>query len=273
MYLLLVITLLDGSSVNLKVNNDTAFDVQTKYGALKIPLKEARDITFGIHVDNPEQFINAVKSLGNEKYGDRVSSTKFLKDNPRGAWKYIQPLQKDPDQEINKRVQQLIDGMGNRPPILDSIAISSGYMSGEIKQTEIEGVSESLGPLKIKMSQVKLIVCKQPERDVELDAANSEWQEVGQVFDGHVTINATGQVDIWPQGPGQYVCGPKGYTTAGKGGIYPAGALMGRGSDNKEFVVGDFFTATNLPRGKLELRIIGSPWNNVSSGTYKIRIE
>ena len=45
MYLLLVITLLDGSSVNLKVNNDTAFDVQTKYGALKIPLKEARDIT------------------------------------------------------------------------------------------------------------------------------------------------------------------------------------------------------------------------------------
>ena len=273
MYLLLLITLLDGSQVNLKVKDDSAFDMQTKYGVLKIPFKDIRDVNFGIHVDNPEAYVNAVKSLGNEKYGDRAASTKFLKDNLRGAWKYIQSDINNPDPEVSKRVESVIKEMKDRPPILDNIAVPSGYMAGDIKQTEIEGVSDSLGPLKIKISQVKLIVFKQPTANIELDASDEGWKEVGQVYDGRVTITAKGQIDLWAQGPGQCLTTPKGYTTVGKGGTYMAGAVVGRGADGREFLVGESFSATNFPRGKLELRIVGNPWNGPSMGKYQVSVE
>jgi hypothetical protein len=272
MYLLLLVTLLDGSQVNLKVKDDLSFDVATKYGALKIPLKDIRDVNVGVHVDNPKDFEGAAKALGNEKYGDRAAATKFLKDNPRGAWKYIQPLQKDPDPEVYKRVEQLTKDM-DRPPILDNVALAGTYMAGDIKQTEIEGVSDSLGPLKIKMSQIKLIVMKQPGRDMELDASTEAWIEVEHVYDGRVTIVASGEIDLWPQTPGQYRTTPKGYSTAGKGGSYMAGALVGRGSDGKEFLIGENFSTVNFPRGKLEVRIVGNPWNGPSGGKYQLKIE
>lgn len=272
MMILLLITCLDGSSVNLKVKDDIAFNVQTKYGALKVPLKDIRDVNVGIHVDNEIPYITAVNQLGDETYGHRAKATKFLKDNPRGAWKYIQPLQNHKDLEVEKRVKQLMEGM-ERPPILDNIAVSGSYMAGEIKETEIEGVSDSLGPLKIKMSQIKLIQVKQEGKSFELDAADDGWHEVGTVYDGKVTITVSGEIDLWAQGPGQYKCGPKGYTAAGKGGTYMAGVVVGRGSDGKEFVVGERFSATSFPQGKVELRIVSNPWNGLSMGKYQLRIE
>ncbi len=271
--MLLLITCLDGSNINLQVKDDVAFDIQTKYGALKVPLKDIRDINVGIHVDNPDAFINAAKALGNEKYGDRAAATKFLKDNPRGAWKYIAPLQKDPDPEVFKRVEQLMNGMTDRPPIQDNIAVSGSYFIGDIKQTEIEGVNASLGTVKIKLSQIRVIVVKQPARDMELDASSDDWKEIGEVFDGRLTITVSGEIDLWAQGPGQYKCGPKGYTTAGKGGTYMAGLVVGRGSDGKEFVIGERFSTTNFPRGKVEVRIVSNPWNGPSMGKYQLKVE
>lgn len=271
--ILLLITCLDGSNINLKVKDDIAFDLHTKYGVLKVPLKDIRDVNFGIHVDNPEAYINAAKSLGNEKYGDRAAATKFLKDNPRGAWKYIQPLQKDTDPEVAKRVQQLMEGMKDRPPVLDNVAVSGSYFAGEIKQTEIEGVSGSLGLVKIKVSQMLVLRVKQDAVEIELDAADEGWKEIGTIYDGKVSIKVSGEIDLWAQGPGQYKCGPKGYTAAGKGGTWMAGVVVGRGSDGKEFLVGESFSATNFPNGKLELRIVSNPWNGLSMGKYQIQVE
>jgi hypothetical protein len=84
---------------------------------------------------------------------------------------------------------------------------------------------------------------------------------------------ADGQVDLWPQGPGQYVCGPKGYTTAGKGVSYMAGTLLGRiGENGKIFVMGERYDGTPGEEGRLYLHIVPSPWNNASSGTFQVHI-
>lgn len=271
--ILLLITCLDGSQVNLKVRDDFVFNVTTKFGVLKVPVKDIRDINVGIHIDKPEAYIDAAKSLGKEAYKDRAFATKFLKDNPRGGWKYIQPLQNNPDPEVAQRVKQLIDGFVDRPPVQDNVALSGTYLAGDISNTEIEGVSDSLGPLKISFSQMLRIVVRTGVRDINLNSASEEWVEIGYVYDGRVTITASGTIDLFPGTPGQYTTTPKGYTAAGKGGGYMAGALVGRGSDGKEFLIGDRFSTMNFPRGKLEARIVASPWNNPSSGTYELKIE
>jgi hypothetical protein len=67
---------------------------------------------------------------------------------------------------------------------------------------------------------------------------------------------------------------PKGYNTAGKGGQFMAGALIAKiGESGKAFYVGDRFEGAATEEGKLYLHIVPSPWNNASTGTYRVRIQ
>ena len=83
-----------------------------------------------------------------------------------------------------------------------------------------------------------------------------KWCDTGAVVDAgqRVKIEADGQVDLWPQGAGQYLAAPKGYNTAGKGGHFMAGALVGRiGEKGKAFYVGEHYDATAVEEGRLQL--------------------
>jgi hypothetical protein len=116
---------------------------------------------------------------------------------------------------------------------------------------------------------------------VTVDAAkhgsqSEKWLDTGTVVDPNLRliIKSEGQVDLWPQGPGQYLATPKGYTTAGKGGTHMAGTLLGRiTATGKIFVIGDNYEATPEQEGNLFLHIVPSPWNNDSTGTYRVRIR
>ena len=69
-----------------------------------------------------------------------------------------------------------------------------------------------------------------------------KWLDSGVIVDPNqrLLILGEGQVDLWPQGPGQYMTGPKGYSTAGKGGTFMAGALIAKvGEHGKAFFVGE----------------------------------
>jgi len=67
---------------------------------------------------------------------------------------------------------------------------------------------------------------------------------------------------------------PKGYNTAGKGGVFMAGTLLGRiGANGKIFVIADRYEGVPDQEGKVYLHIVPSPWNNASSGSYKVRIR
>ena len=53
-----------------------------------------------------------------------------------------------------------------------------------------------------------------------------------------------------------------------------AGTLVGRvGESGKAFVVGEQYEGSGAQEGKLYLHIVPSPWNNASSGTYRVRIR
>ena len=66
---------------------------------------------------------------------------------------------------------------------------------------------------------------------------------------------------------------PKGYTTAGRGGQFQAGALVARiGETGKALHVGERYDGTPTEEGRLYFHIVPSPWNNASTGSYRVRV-
>ena len=95
-------------------------------------------------------------------------------------------------------------------------------------------------------------------------------------------IAVSGQIDMWPQGPGQYTSGPGGLAGYAPGGppggpgaarVGAPGQVVARvGPNGTPFVVGAAFKAKAADAGRLYLRIVPSPWNNDSSGAYKVKV-
>ena len=53
-----------------------------------------------------------------------------------------------------------------------------------------------------------------------------------------------------------------------------AGTLLGRiGDSGKAFVIGESYEGIPEREGKLLLHIVASPWNNDSTGSYRVRIR
>jgi hypothetical protein len=90
-----------------------------------------------------------------------------------------------------------------------------------------------------------------------------------------VTITASGDVDLWPQGPGSYMTRPNGYQQMARmpnlGNERIPGALVGR-VGGKVFFIGERYEGSP-GEGTLHLHIIPSPWNNASSGSYKVSVK
>ena len=85
-------------------------------------------------------------------------------------------------------------------------------------------------------------------------ALSEQWLDTGFHVDANLRliVSGEGQVDLWPQGPGQYMTTPKGYTTAGKGSSHMAGSLVGRvGENGKIFFIGERYEGTPGEDGRL----------------------
>ena len=268
MYLVFLIVLLDGSQVNLKVPESTTWEYKMSYGNLKIPIKDIQDIQLGIHLDDEAPYVQAANNLSSNNYGERDKATKFLRNNPRGAFKFIYPLKNSKYPETYQRVDQLLSNYKTLPPSSDFIVTKDCNLStGFLTLTEIQGESESLGKLTIKMSQVKSIFTK---RTATIDLLPEQDWTVLDYVSGQFSVKATGQVDLWPMTPGAYQCGPKGHTTLN--GSYNSGALLGR-INGTVFVIGENYNGNGS--GKLEIRINGVPWPGGTTplGSYKVNLE
>lgn len=108
----------------------------------------------------------------------------------------------------------------------------------------------------------------------------SEWMETSiEVTSGQqLEVTASGQVDQWPQTPGQYMAGPDGNEIGngqrlGAAASFP-GKLMGRiGANGTPFPIGASYNRKAVDNGKLYLRIGASPWNCESTGGYKVVVN
>ena len=122
-----------------------------------------------------------------------------------------------------------------------------------------------------------------------MDAAQyahaSRWMETVIEIErrDQLKVTASGQIDLYPGDgeAGTYLSSPKGADMEefigrrgrGKGDFKP-GTLVGRfGSQGKPFVIGERYSAISYETGRLYLRIIPSPFDEICSGHYKVTIN
>ncbi len=265
--------------------------LSTKYGELKIPLGDVCQIEFGIHYppNLREKIESSIASLGSSVYKEREEATKYLQEEDIECFVYplLKKVECKDDLERAKRVTQIIKNIKKRaPPELlsadeqDTVRTAEFTARGQLKGTLLKVRSSQLGDLSLKLSCLRTICGgNKHQREFNVDAAKhvnpSDWLDTGIIIRKNMRLIATanGQVDLWPQGAGQYMTTPKGYTTAGKGGTFMAGVLLGRiGEQGNKFIIGERYDGIPTDEGRLFLHIVPSPWNNVSMGNYRVRI-
>jgi len=281
----------DGSIVRMTVLQDN-LEVLTKYGKLTIPMSDIRRVEFGLHVpsDIHQQIYHSIKRLASEVYKERDGASKELLQVGHFAFPSLQKASRSPDQEVSTRAVSVIKQISERVPAAllklreeDVIHTAEFTVIGRISSESIKANSPHFGDVALKLSDLRTLHMRQNggKQELLVDAAKygstlEQWFDTGILVDvaQRITVASEGQVDLWPQGPGQYVALPKGYNTAGKGGQFLAGALIGRiGENGKAFLVGENYEGTTNEEGKLYLQIVPSPWNNASIGQYRVRVQ
>lgn len=281
----------DGSLVRMAILQEN-LEVMTKYGKLTIPTGDIRRIEFGLHL--PEgvgtQIQSAIRKMGSDVYKHREEAVKDLVDLGHFAFPSLEKAARSGDLEVAqransvlKRISDTVSAENLRTKDHDTIQTVEFLITGRIVSNNIKAYSVHFGELTLKLSDLRSLHLRggRDEAEVTVDAskygsASDQWLDSGTVVDSNLRliVRSDGQVDLWPQGPGQYMTSPKGYTTAGKGGTFMAGTLIGRiGNDGKAFVIGENFDGIPAREGRLYLHIVPSPWNNASTGTYRVRIR
>jgi hypothetical protein len=154
-------------------------------------------------------------------------------------------------------------------------------ISGKIVTTVIKARTTYFGDVQLQIADLRQVrwLTGSGEAVLAVDAARygsapNQWMETDLAINAltGLAITATGQVDLWPQGPGQYMTGPGGYQARGQGQHLP-GTLLGKVGDNgKVFIIGERYEGTPGEDGKLYLHIVPSPWNNASTGAYTVKV-
>jgi hypothetical protein len=281
----------DGSIVRMNIMQEN-LEVQTKYGKLMIPLEEVRRVEFGLHVppDVNQQINQSIKRLASDVYKERDIASKDLVQVGHFAVPMLQKASHSHDQEVAYRAVSVIKQISERcaPELLkmreeDVITTAEFTVIGKITSQSIKAHSPHFGEVSLKLSELRTMHMRQQGGKMELmvDAAKhgstlDQWCDTGMTVDAgqRIVLSSEGNVDLWPQGPGQYLAAPRGYNTAGKGGQFMAGALIAKvGENGKAFFVGERYEGTAPEEGRLYLMIVPSPWNNASTGNFRVRIE
>ncbi len=268
MYVILLVTLLDGSAINLQVHKDHKFRFESEYGVWNLPVSHIREINVGCHVDDPAKIAQVAANLGTEKYKDRAEADAYLKAWYKQAYPTLLKLAQDQNPEVANRAAGVIS-RGGAHRLLDSIVCGNNSVEGMIADKYLAGVSV-LGELKIPFSQIVSINVRMDKRSLVMRPG--VWVNVGYAVD-RITITASGSIDLWPQNLGSYVSSPDGIVAQTNG--YPSGSLIGK-LNGRTFLVGSNFTSTGM-RGKLELSVNPAPDNWVPHtepiGSYNVEVE
>ena len=280
----------DGSIVRMTILQES-IDVQTKYVKLNIPLSDVRHVEFGLHVppETAQKVAQSIKRLASDFHKERDTATRDLVQLGRFALWPLLKASKSGDQEVAYRAIGALKQIEERvsPDLLklqeeDVVYTVEFVMIGKICSPTIKAHSPYFGEVVLKLSELRTMHVKHQSGNLHLvldatkhGSALDQWCDTGMMVDTgqRLVITSEGQVDLWPQGAGQYMASPKGYNTTGKGGQFMAGALIGKiGENGKTFFIGEQYNSNVNEEGKLYLLIVPNPWNSGSTGKYKARI-
>jgi hypothetical protein len=280
----------DGSLVRMTILQDDV-EVMTKYGKLTIPLKDVRRIDLGLHLPAglDQQLDQSIRLLASTVYKEREEASRDIVQAGYLAYPFLKRASRTSDLEVAHRVSGLMKRIADKHPPEqlkmkeeDVVHTVEFAVIGRIVSPSIKAHSAHFGDLALKLSDLRTVHLRTGggESELTVDAGKhgsspDQWLDTGINLDTsmRLVITGEGQVDLWPQGPGQYMTTPKGYTTAGKGSSYMAGCLVGRvGDTGKVFLIGERYDGTPNEEGKLYLQIVPAPWNNASTGSYRVRV-
>lgn len=281
----------DGSNLKMTVLQES-LEVVTKYGKLTIPTDDIRRIDMGLHLPPgmEVQIENSIRNLGAEAFKQREDASKDLLQAGHWAYPSLQKASSSPELEVAKRAQSLLLRIAEKTPPetlkirADDVVQTRDFpIVGRISSPTIKVYSPLFGEQLLKLSDLRNIHFRgqRGESEIALDAGKfgsslEQWFDTGIVVDPQLrlTVSAEGNVDLWPQTPGQYIAQPRGFNTPGKGGAFLAGALVARvGESGRVFLVGERYEGSATEEGKLYLQIIPSPWNNASTGSFRVRVS
>jgi hypothetical protein len=274
-----VLTSHDGSKVRGQLAAPTV-NVTTRYGNLVIPVADVLSVEFGGRLNDADRAL--VLLLGSERFTERDAASKRLGALGPAAYPVLHRLHAEAqDMEVQRRLKIALAALEKAHPHAknglphDVIRVrGGGVIVGAIDSTSLEAESACFGKLSVKLESLASLLTTDRKAEMTVNA-DAKWHATGvTVLPGHrVTVTASGEVDLWPGLPGQYVTGPKGYTTHGKDTPKPAGSLLAK-VGSVEVFVGDGFTWTPTAEGVLHLRIVESPWGGTPSvGGYAVTVR
>jgi hypothetical protein len=277
-------------------------EVATKYGKLSVPSKDIRRIEFGAHLaDGLGQKIEGlVQDLGSKSFQDREAAGKRLLALGPKAYAALSTAALGTDLEVSHRAQALIKKLKDQFTAQELVVRENDLIQtvefpivGRVVSPALRTRTAYFGEPEIQVSQLRSIrwVGQGGREVVTVDAAkngNGQWLETTvEVSAGeHLSIRATGEVDLQPGNPGNAVCGPAGFNqggfVGGRGGFAGgglnrrqlAGALLGRiGETGEIFLVGNHYQGRAPQGGKLRLQISPSPFGAGATGSYRVTIH
>ncbi len=293
-------TFANGSLVRLALLPDK-IEISTPYGKLLVPVRDIRRIDFGLHLpEGTDQKIEAaIKQLASAEYKEREEAVRALVALGAYAYPALVPAAKSKEPEVARRAQDALAKIRAKVPAKDlrlgaddKVVTPRFTIVGRILTPSLKAKSEYFGDVELSLTKLRhlRILVDSRDTDVVVAAAKyalpNQWLDTGITLDSSATLAvlASGEVDLRPTLPGQYICGPRGYTSTPfgkgvkKGGLgvparaYP-GTLLGRIGDNGEtFVIGDRFESAPEREGKLYLQIVSSPYDNAVTGSYQVKI-
>jgi hypothetical protein len=275
---------------------DQSLVLNTKFGKLTIPASEVRRIEFGFRFPEgaEEKITKAIENLGAEAFRTREDAEQVLADFGHLALPALRRAGKSDDAEVQRRaraVAKVIEGkLGEGKSAVrdyDVVETTEFTVKGRLDVGVLKLRTKYFGETTVKLTDIRGFrsVGNTSGGELALDAAKyakmgqGVWMETGiEVTDGtQLEITATGRIDQWPQQPGQYMVGPDGQNNGGFPGqprIGSPGAIMGRvGASGTPFVVGSNYKGKTSESGQLFLRVVPSPWNCDSAGTYKVTVK
>ena len=201
----------------------------TEFGKLTIPVEQVRRIDFGVHYpDGVEQKVAAaLKKLNSPQFKERDAALNELVGLGPYAYPALCRSVKGAGPEVTQRIALAVQRIRAKVPEKflkvrqeDIIVTPKFTVVGRIVTPKIKAKAEHFGDLQLAISGLRSITWHLPGGDAEIvvEAAkyggqgHQQWLDTGFTSDGvsKLTIAATGQVDQWPQQPGQYMCGPRG---------------------------------------------------------------
>jgi hypothetical protein len=286
------ISFANGSLIRM-VLAETSVEVQTDYGKLSIPARDLKRIDFGVHLPDgfEKQLDKLITELGSENFRVREAATTTLLRHGAMALPAVTEASKSSDLELSKRakavvakLQQDLPGKELRTQMADTIVTPKFTFVGRILTPTLKAETEYFGPVTLDLVKLRSLRSTEtpPETVLQIDAARYggqalEWMKTDFEIDSRMklSITASGQVDLWPQGGGgpTYMSSPKGFGNNpgfGRGGNrerFLPGALVGRiGESGPSFLIGDSYEGSPG-------QIVQSPWNNESSGSYQVKLS